>query len=277
MVKQGKDRSAKFSAKHDPKVIMYRIKAIQEKMKAKFPVPSEQAFYVDENVRLWLQEFPLDYGQKASLLDLVKELVWKWPTLTDADKAVYYAKWIEKGLPEEIWLRMAFKNNEVLSVTKTRLAHNLMVSFEADVFPYPEEYINPILEDYVQSKEILPLPIEVYTQDVWRQKTDKYGDVDYLCVWSALGMNKTLGIDLIIETVQPLLFEKTLQINCFIDTPYQSPLDRSASISTSHETESGEDKGQDETEELESANENTVLASPVVSSSINISYDTQVT
>jgi hypothetical protein len=473
MVKQGSDRSVKFSAKHDPTVIMYRLKALRNAMKIKFAKPSEQHFYVDENVRLWLKEFPLPYGQRAVLLDSVKKLVWKWqdiindktfypvtedfstytkidpnnhilnlvnnldfqaynnetaylckdkgidyfssftheiqvmvkssvvgnpwttvwglaneigdflslqnflsltiycgygdPALPwiglyewngidwnggllriDYDKWYYlriiktetqltmeiysdfnrtvlvnsqsfplmssikyryiYAcaswnlgtsdfleasttnlcwlksrlevehdKWIDSGLPEQLFLRLASKNNEVLSLAKTRLSHNIIVSFETDVFPYPEEYVNPQAQDYVQSNEIMPVNTETYTQDPWRQNTNKYGDVDYLCIWSALGMNKTIRIDLVIETVQPLLYEKTLQINCFIDTPYQSPLDRTASLSTSHEIDNGEDKGNDSTETLESSNDNKILTSPVVSSNINISYDTQVT
>ena len=277
MVKTGKRRSNKFTAKHDPETILLRIKRLQNYSIDNFADAAQQAFFVDENVVQWLTENPLNYGQAGSLLDLVKELAWKWHLLTDAQKTLYHDLWVSKGLPEVLWLKIALKNDEVMTLHRTQNSHNIMVSFEADCFPYPEEDINPEEEDYVKHNEILPLPTEPYAQNFWRQKTDKYGNVDYNCTWSATRMDKTASIELIIETVQPLVYEKTIVIDCYCTEPFQSPLDRTPSISTSYAHDDGIGKGQVKAPSLATSSVNQQLAQTDKPSSINITFETEVT
>jgi hypothetical protein len=277
MVKTGTKRSNKFAAKHDPETILLRIKRLQNFSIDNFADAAQQAFFVDENVVQWLTENPLKYGQAGSLLDLVKELAWKWHLLTDAQKTLYHDLWVNKGLPEVIWLKIAQKNDEVLSLHRTQNSHNIMVTFEADCFPYPEEDMNPQELDYVENNEVLPLPIEPYAQNYWRQKTNKFGDVDYNCVWSAAKMDKTISVDLIIETVQPLLYEKTVTLDCFLTEPYQSPIDKTPSISTSYVLNDGIDKGKDKTSALETSSTNIQIQETDETPSINITFTTEVT
>jgi hypothetical protein len=213
MVKSGSDRSAKTSAKYDPFVNMLRTKRLQNLAKFKFVMASNQQKLLDQELASWLAESSLTFGQRGYLFDLVKKLIWKWESFSDEDKHMYHNTWIDKGLPESLWLKLDAKFDEITSFTKTKNSKNIIVTFETDVFPYPAIDVNPVQTDYVKSHEVLPVPTEDYTQTPWRQKTVKYGSVDYKSFWSNTRMNKTIGLQTLIETVEPLKVDKNVQIS----------------------------------------------------------------
>ena len=277
MVKSGKERSNKFNAKHDPETIMLRIKALQNFSIKGFTEPAQQHAYVDENIAEWIAETPLPFGKRGVLLDFVKQIAWKWAFLPDVEKEFWHQKWFEAGFPEDLWQRIDAKNSEIIKFRKTYKSHNIIVSYETDVFPYPDEDVNPKDQDYVLNDEVNPSDVEVYTQNVWRQKGISFGHVDYMYVWSEAKMDETLPINTTYEMVQPLIYDKTIKIFAHITEPYQSPLDRTPVLSTSYETENGETEKASKPLGLTTSNVNSQLASPSKTSNINISYDTQVT
>lgn len=276
MVKKGSDRSAKFSVKHDPLVIMYRTKALQNMARLNFVDAALQHQLVDENLADWLTEANLKYGQRGSLYDFIRKVVWDWGIVADDVKAIWHEQWIDKGLPESLWLKIEAKWQEITSFHVTYNSKNIIVTFEADVFPYPEESVNPVETDYVQSNEVLPVSTEDYVQSFWRQKTVKYGSVDYYTDWCVRGMDKALTVLAIIETVEPLLYDKSVSIFAHLTEPYQSPLDKVPVLEVAYETESGEDKSESESLQVQTSESNVVLASPSEAPNINISYTTEV-
>lgn len=277
MVKSGAERSDKTTAKYDPEVIMLRIKALQNYSKRLFPKPSEQSFRLDENLEVWATEFNLPYGMRGSLYTFVKDIIWIWNELTDLDKDYLHQKWITKGLPQELWDRLPSKYSEITAIAITRNSGNISVKYETDVFPYSEEDINPEETDYVLNDEQLPEEPELYTQNYWRQETIKYHNLDYLCVWSDTKMDQSVGIDLLIETVQPLLCDKNVTINCYMTEPYQSPQNKTNAIGTSYVVESGSETKTEKTKTMTTRNVNDVLASIPSQTNINTTYVTQVT
>lgn len=244
MVKKGKDRSAKSSAKYDPKVTMYRLKSLQNMAHRDFSSVALQHQLVDENLAEWLTEANLKYGQRGSLYDLVRKVAWNWLIMSDETKAVIHALWIAKGLPESLWLKIENKYYEITGQNVTYRSKSIMVTFEADLFPYPDQELNPQQRDYVLFSEVLPLPVEdfaqhsteEYGQHYWRQKTVKYGNVDYLYFWEQKMTDKIALVSATIETVEPLLYEKTLQIFAHITDPYPSPFDKTPEIDATYST-----------------------------------------
>lgn len=115
MVKEGSDRSTKFSEKHDPDVIMLRIKALQNFSIDKFQIPSQQAYRVDNNLSKWLDVQELKFGQKGTCYDFLKKVVWKWDILTDYEKAMLKQEWLDKGLPETVWDKIDAKHTEIIT------------------------------------------------------------------------------------------------------------------------------------------------------------------
>jgi hypothetical protein len=101
MVKKGSTRSAKFSAKHDPYVIMLRIKALQNVMKQKFQIPAQQNYYIDINVKEWIDSLGLPFGKAGTLLDLTKQYVWKIANMSDFEIENMHQTFISKGFTED--------------------------------------------------------------------------------------------------------------------------------------------------------------------------------
>jgi len=277
MVKKGSTRSAKFSAKHDPKVIMYRVKALQNRARINFIDAALQHQIVDENLAEWLTEANLKYGQRGSLYDFIRKVVWDWLIITDGDKAILHQQWLDKGLPEALWLKIEAKYLEITGFHKTYNSKNIMVTFEADVFPYPSEDVNPLETDYVQPNEILPLPTEDYVQSFWRQKTVKYGSCDYICYWYDALMDKYPTVQVTIETVQPLLYDKSVSIFAHLTEPYQSPLDKFPVLESSYEVWSSIYPPTTMNVQLQTSERDTAQIGSSKTPNINISYTTEVT
>jgi hypothetical protein len=120
MVKQGKTRSSKFSVKHDPYVIMLRVKALQNVMKDKFQVPAQQDYYIDVNVQNWINSLNLPFGKAGTLMDLTKQYVWKIANMTDIDIEAMHRDFISKDFTEtqyEEWLsNLQAKATEIVTL-----------------------------------------------------------------------------------------------------------------------------------------------------------------
>jgi hypothetical protein len=101
MVKSGKERSSKFSEKHDPFTIMLRIKKRQESMKSKFQVPAMQDYYIDKNVLEWIAALDLPFGKAGTLMDLTKAYVWKMADMNAVDLEAMHQKFLSKDFTEE--------------------------------------------------------------------------------------------------------------------------------------------------------------------------------
>jgi hypothetical protein len=226
LVKEGKVRSAKFSAKHDPKVIMYRLKSLQNLAHMNFVDAAIQHQLIDENLAEWLTEANLKYGQRGSLYDLVKKVAWNWLILDNVVKAALHEQWIAKGLPESLWLKIENKYYEFSSFHTSYGSKNIMVAYETDVFPYPLESLEDQKQNFMLLFEVLGIDPYSYVQGYWRQKTVKYSSVSFMYYWEKRMTDKNAVLSTVIETVQPLIFEKSVQVFAHITDPYPSPFDK---------------------------------------------------
>jgi len=120
MVKKGKTRSDKFSAKHDPFVIMLRLKALQNPMKDKFSRNAFQQALIDSTVQQWSSAMSLPFGKSAVMFDLVKKYVWTIGTMSELELEAMYAEFSEKGFTDE-----QFTELETLMFSKYNEMHTL--------------------------------------------------------------------------------------------------------------------------------------------------------
>jgi hypothetical protein len=104
MVKTGSDRSDKYSAKYDPKAIMYRLKAIAEKMKQDFQNACLQHEIVDLSLEALKELLDLAYGQFGDLSDLLKANLWIFGEYSGEDIEFLHQQILAKGYTEEEWL-----------------------------------------------------------------------------------------------------------------------------------------------------------------------------
>ena len=194
MVKSGAERAEKAKEKYDVDVIMLRIKALQNFSIDKFALPSQQQAVLDENLQQWINEEKLGFGARARLFDFVRKIVWKWENLTEEAKNLLHQQWLEQGLPESIWQKLQAKHNEITTLSKTYQTQNITVLYETDVFPYPQENINPSENDFIIDYEQLKEATEVYTQNFWRQQHLTYGNCDYMISWVASMTDQTANL-----------------------------------------------------------------------------------
>jgi hypothetical protein len=155
MVKKGKDRSDKFSAKHDPDTIMLRWKALKDFSINRFVLTSEKHFQFDDEIRTLLERYLMPFGQRGNFTDKVRKLVFMWNMLTDIQKQLYRLDWISEGLPSELFDKLAdyhyVLSNKVAVYTKT----DMVLWYFAELSPLPQEAYSPEEEDYTETTEIL--------------------------------------------------------------------------------------------------------------------------
>ena len=120
MVKTGSSRSTKFSAKHDAKVIVLRLKALSEHMKSFFQNPSQQFAIVDIQLGFLKSLLNLKYGQYGDLSDTIKSYLWDYETLTEADIDALHQKLLAKGYSEDEWNLIWISLEDMFRLITTR-------------------------------------------------------------------------------------------------------------------------------------------------------------
>jgi hypothetical protein len=103
LVKSGSDRSTKFDAKYDVKVIMMRIKAQQNAMKALFQKAAFDFEISDLSLEMLMEQLDLKFGQFGELSDILKGFLWRYDTLSVADLEALHQKLLAKGYTEDEW------------------------------------------------------------------------------------------------------------------------------------------------------------------------------
>jgi hypothetical protein len=80
---------------------MLRIKALQNIMKQKFQIPAQQDYYIDINVKEWIDSLGLPFGKAGTLLDLTKQYVWKIAGMSDFEIENMHQNFLSKGFTED--------------------------------------------------------------------------------------------------------------------------------------------------------------------------------
>jgi hypothetical protein len=175
MPKKGSKRAKKFATKHDPDLLLLRWKALQNFSKERYYVTAIKHFQLDDNIRTLIDRYILPYGQAGTFMDLVRKLVYTWGYLTDAQKELLKQQWIEKGFPEELFYKIADKYMELQNFITQRPINDMVLSWFAELNPYPQEAYTPQEEDQTIKIETTYETETAKIPPYWKQEGYKVG------------------------------------------------------------------------------------------------------
>jgi hypothetical protein len=108
-------------------------------------------------------------------MDLVRKLVYSWGYLTDSQKAVLRKEWIAKGLPDELFDKIADKYNELQNFISQRPTTDMVLSWYLELEPYPQEAYVPKEEDQTVKTETEYETETAKITPYWKQEGHKEG------------------------------------------------------------------------------------------------------
>jgi hypothetical protein len=175
MPKKGSKRAKKFTVKHDPNLLMLRWKALRDFSIKKFYITPIKHFQLDDNIRTLIERYVLPFGKAGTFMDLTRKLVYSWGYLTDSQKAVLREEWIAKGLPEELFDKIADKYNELQNFISQRPTTDMVLSWFLELEPYPQEAYVPKEEDQTVKTETEYETETAKITPYWKQEGHKEG------------------------------------------------------------------------------------------------------
>jgi hypothetical protein len=117
----------------------------------------------------------LPFGKAGTFMDLVRKLVYSWGYLTDSEKAVLKQNWIAKGLPEELFDKIADKYNELQNFISQRPTTDMVLSWFLELEPHPQEAYVPKEEDQTIKTETEYEAETAKITPYWKQEGHKEG------------------------------------------------------------------------------------------------------
>jgi hypothetical protein len=175
MPKKGSRRSKKFTVKHDPDLLMLRWKALRDFSIKRFYVTPIKHFQLDDNIRVLIERYVLPFGQAGTFMDLVRKLVYSWGYLTESQKALLRQEWVAKGLPDELFDKIADKYIELQNFISQRPTVDMVLSWYLELNPYPEEAYTPKEEDQTIKTETEYETGTAKITPYWKQEGHKEG------------------------------------------------------------------------------------------------------
>jgi len=175
MPKKGSKRAKKFTVKHDPNLLMLRWKALRDFSIKRFYITPIKHFQLDDNIRTLIERYVLPFGKAGTFMDLVRKLVYSWGYLTDSQKAVLREEWIAKGLPDELFDKIADKYNELQNFISQRPTVDMVLSWYVELNPIPQEAYIPKEEDQTIKTETEYETETAKITPYWRQEGHKEG------------------------------------------------------------------------------------------------------
>jgi hypothetical protein len=175
MPKKGSRRAKKFIVKHDPNLLMLRWKALKDFSIKRFYITPIKHFQLDDNIRTLIERYVLPFGKAGTFMDLTRKLVYSWGYLTDSQKAVLKEEWIAKGLPEELFDKIADKYNELQNFISQRPTTDMVLSWYVELNPIPPEAYTPKEEDQTIKTETEYETETAKITPYWKQEGHKEG------------------------------------------------------------------------------------------------------
>jgi hypothetical protein len=175
MPKKGSRRAKKFTVKHDPDLLMLRWKALRDFSIKRFYLTPIKHFQLDDNIRVLIERYILPFGQAGTFMDLVRKLVYSWGYLTDSQKALLRQEWVAKGLPDELFDKIADKYNELQNFVSQRPTVDMVLSWYSELNPIPQEAYTPKEEDQTIKTETEYETETAKTTPYWKQEGHKEG------------------------------------------------------------------------------------------------------
>jgi hypothetical protein len=175
MPKKGSRRAKKFTVKHDPNLLMLRWKALRDFSIKRFYITPIKHFQLDDNIRVLIERYVLPFGKAGTFMDLVRKLVYSWGYLTDAQKSLLRQEWVAKGLPEELFNKVADKYYELQNFISQRPTTDMVLSWFLELEPYPQEAYVPKEEDQTVKTETEYETETAKITPYWKQEGHKEG------------------------------------------------------------------------------------------------------
>jgi hypothetical protein len=122
-----------------------------------------------------IERYVLPFGQAGTFMDLVRKLVYSWGYLTDSQKVLLKQEWIAKGLPEELFDKIAEKYNELQNFISQRPTTDMVLSWYSELNPYPSEAYAPKEEDQTVKTETEYETGTAKVTPYWKQEGHKEG------------------------------------------------------------------------------------------------------
>jgi hypothetical protein len=175
MPKKGSRRAKKFTVKHDPNLLMLRWKALRDFSIKRFYITPIKHYQLDDNIRTLIERYILPFGKAGTFMDLVRKLVYSWSYLTDAQKSLLRQEWIAKGLPEELFNKIADKYYELQNFISQRPTTDMVLSWFLELEPYPQDAYVPKEEDQTEKTETEYETETAKITPYWKQEGHKEG------------------------------------------------------------------------------------------------------
>jgi hypothetical protein len=175
MPKKGSRRAKKFTVKHDPDLLMLRWKALRDFSIKRFYLTPIKHFQLDDNIRVLIERYVLPFGKAGTFMDLTRKLVYSWGYLTDSQKALLRQEWVAKGLPDELFDKIADKYNELQNFISQRPTVDMVLSWYVELNPIPQEAYTPKEEDQTIKTETEYETETAKITPYWKQEGHKEG------------------------------------------------------------------------------------------------------
>jgi len=175
MPKKGSKRAKKFTVKHDPDLLMLRWKALKDFSIKRFYLTPIKHFQLDDNIRVLIERYVLPFGKAGTFMDLLRKLVYSWGYLTDSQKVLLRQEWIAKGLPDELFDKIADKYYELQNFISQRPTVDMVLSWYLELNPIPQEAYVPKEEDQTIKTETEYETETAKITPYWKQEGHKEG------------------------------------------------------------------------------------------------------
>jgi len=175
MPKKGSKRAKKFRVKHDPDLLMLRWKALRDFSIKRFYLTPIKHFQLDDNIRVLIERYVLPFGKAGTFMDLVRKLVYSWGYLTDSQKVLLRQEWVAKGLPDELFDKIADKYNELQNFISQKPTVDMVLSWYLELNPIPQEAYTPKEEDQTIKTETEYETETAKITPYWKQEGHKEG------------------------------------------------------------------------------------------------------
>jgi hypothetical protein len=272
------ERSEKYKAQYDGEAFYLSIKHRKNKIEEKYEEKAEEQSLIDAEFEEFMNtigtvepHFNVYFTPEAGKLrDYYISFLHKLSTAGETEIEMLHQQFLERGLPEELW-RLTIEKYQILRKREV-VVGDIIIQWEVILFPFPEEeWLKEIIKEL--GLEITP---EI---TFWHQKSYKRGYIKNMVGVLPFMAFQTAQIGATYEVSKPLEPEKTAVILAYPDLYNMSPpltqWIQTATISTSFLARLSEPAKHTETVEVTS-NKQTVLGSaPQKTTSINVSFETE--
>jgi len=231
MVKTGEQIQTKFALKYDAYVLMLRAKHMKYFSALKYAESVYMQYVLEVAMNQAISDYGLAWGQRGRFFDLTEKMF--------SGKEVTLQKWLDSGLPEELYNEMPSIFANIQSLYSFCKYPTSKLMSRITFFPLSQDVLFPSEEDYVtqttelSESEKLDLPSEDSTASILEVKVCCHNIVNTLTpflnppltdfkswnlnpIFTILGLNHTVNnktVILGVAVANPSVYNETPTLN----------------------------------------------------------------